>query len=96
MPKRKLTLTVDAAVIARAHQYSAERGTSVSQLVANYLGTLSAPDAGASEHTPEVRRLLGVLPRDPSSREDYREAYREHLAAKYGVGPLPPDAGATE
>jgi hypothetical protein len=82
MAKRKLTLTVDEAVIARAHAYGVARGTSVSQLVNDYLDRLSrVSEPPAEAYAPRVARLLGVLP--PSTLLD---DYRAHLDAKYGRG----------
>jgi hypothetical protein len=79
MAKRELTLTIDEAVIARAHAYSEARRTSISQLVTEYLDRLeSASASGPEAYTPTVRRLLGVLPSDTS-----RGDYRRHLAEKY-------------
>lgn len=80
MARRKLTLTVDEEVIARAHRYGAAHGTSVSRLVGEYLESLTDPDAidGAS-YGPTVRRLFGILPRTVTL-----EDHREHLDEKYG------------
>jgi hypothetical protein len=80
MAKRKLTLTVDAEVVERAHRYSEAHDTSISQLVTEYLGALGrAGAAGAEAYTPTVQRLLGVMPAGVTLDD-----YRTHLDAKYG------------
>lgn len=79
MSRRKLTLTVDEVVIARAHAYSEIHGTSISQLVTDFLSSLaSASDERNKTYTPTVRRLLGLLP--PETDID---VYRRHLDDKY-------------
>ncbi len=79
MRRRKLTLTVDETVVARAHAYSEVHGTSISQLVTDFLTSL--PRMGDEQHavyTPTVRRLLGLLP-----SETALDDYRRHLDEKY-------------
>lgn len=79
MRRKKLTLTVDEAVVARAHTYSEVHGTSISQLVTDFLASL--PRTGDEQHavyTPTVRRLLGLLP-----SETELDDYRRHLDEKY-------------
>ena len=76
MPKKKLTLSVDAAVIERAKRFSRRNDTSVSELVSEFLASLKS-DSGNS--TPIVTRLRGILPSSVSRAE-----YRDHLKAKHG------------
>lgn len=71
----KLTLTVDPRVVAAAKQYAAEAGTSVSQLVENYLAAITTPTAAPS--TPVLARLRGSM-RGVDLADDHR-----HLVAKY-------------
>lgn len=75
--RKKLTLSVDAQIIERAHRYSQRHNTSISQLVSDYLAQLAeaGPHAG---YSPTVRRLIGVLPADVSIDE-----YHEHVEQKY-------------
>ena len=80
MAKRKLTLTVDEDVVARAHAYSEARRTSISQLVTDYLGALARTGENDEDvYTPAVRRLLGILPATVTV-----DVYHQHLADKYG------------
>jgi len=72
----KLTLTVDPRVVAAAKQYAAEAGTSVSQLVEDYLAAIvGAPSSVPA--TPVLARLRG------SMRGGELEDHRRHLAEKY-------------
>ena len=73
--KKKLTLTVDAAVVERAKRFSRRNDTSVSELVNAFLASLE-DDGGAA--TPVVTRLRGVLPSTASLDE-----YRAHLEEKH-------------
>jgi hypothetical protein len=58
----KLTLKVDADVIARAKRYAEARRTSVSRLVEGFLRFLTeTEDAEAVAKAPVLRRLRGSL-----------------------------------
>ncbi|MGA7304705.1 MAG: DUF6364 family protein [Rhodothermales bacterium] len=75
MPRKKLTLSVDEDAIETARRYSKRHGTSVSELVTRYLGSLE--DEGRSM-TPIVSNLRGILPSDVSVDD-----YRQHIADKH-------------
>lgn len=75
MPKKKLTLSIDEAVIRRAKRFSERHDTSVSRLVSEFLANL---DGEAGEPTPIVSRLRGLLPGDASV-----EDYHRYLEEKY-------------
>ena len=62
----KLTLSVDARVVARAKRYARARGTSVSGLVERMLDLAAGPPSGASD-TPASNVIL-----DPCLRGDER------------------------
>ena len=72
----KLTLTVDPRVIAAAKQYAAEAGTSVSQLVEDYLAAIVAASEPVAP-PPVLARLRG------SMRGVDLEDHRRHLVEKY-------------
>ena len=81
MPKKRLNITVDAAVVERARRYSQRHNTSISGLVGEFLSHL--PDADAQENgdlSPTIQRLLGIAAGGPD-----REDYRRHLLEKYGT-----------
>lgn len=81
----KLTLRLDSELIARAKEIAAERETSVSQLVANYIGSLKSgkrakrrmPDE--EELPPLTRSLLGSL----AGRAVDEKDHRAHLERKH-------------
>ena len=73
----RLTLNIEAGVVARAKQYARQRGVSVSELVQAYLAAVVGHRSPAIGDTPILRSVRGVL-----SRADADE-YRKHLAAKY-------------
>jgi hypothetical protein len=73
----KLTLSVDAGVVARAKRYALARGTSVSGLVERMLDLAAGSPAGAEETPPVLAKLRGTL-----KRGDARD-YRRYLERKY-------------
>ncbi|GDX80849.1 hypothetical protein LBMAG42_26600 [Deltaproteobacteria bacterium] len=75
----KLTLTVDPRVIAAAKVYAAGVGTSVSQLVEDYLAAIVAVPA-VTPATPVLARLRGSMRGATGDIEDHRR----HLVEKYG------------
>lgn len=75
MARKKLTLTVDEAVIRKARRYSRRHGTSISELVTRFLRSL---DEGGESLSPTVSRLRGILPADASV-----EDYHRYLADKH-------------
>lgn len=72
----KLTLSIDEAVVKRAKALAAREGTSVSQLVEQFLRAVSQPPAGESK-TPVLDRLEGIL--EGSDPDDYWR----HIEKKY-------------
>jgi hypothetical protein len=81
MPKKRLNITVDPAVLERARRYTRRHKTSISGLVSEFLAQL--PDVSGAESddlSPTVRRLLGIAVGGPD-----REDYRRHLVEKYGT-----------
>ena len=74
----KLTLSVDAAVVARAKQFAAVQGKSLSALVERYLAEVSSSPSPEPGGAPVLRRLRGVLRK--GSLEDYRaHRVKKHL-----------------
>lgn len=77
MPKTKLTLSVDDALIRKAKRFSARNKTTLSQLVTQFLASLEDSEGRAM---PVVARLIGVLKPDVS-----RDEYRAHLRNKHSA-----------
>jgi hypothetical protein len=69
-----------AKVVDRAKRYAAQRGTSVSQLVEEYLRVVSSLGSPPAEPMPPIlARWYGVL---KGSKLDVAD-YRKHLERKY-------------
>lgn len=76
MATQKLTLSVDPDVVEAAKRYAAAHGTSVSQLVEEFLAAVTSENL-PSRIPPVLARLRGAL------RGVSIEEHREHLAEKY-------------
>lgn len=74
MAKKKLTLSVDEAVVEHAKRFSRQNRTTISRLVTDFLASLEG-EAGV---TPVVSRLRGILPPTVSRAE-----HRAHLETKH-------------
>jgi hypothetical protein len=77
----KLTLTIDDSVIVQAKKYAKTSGKSLSDIVENYLMTLTNKESKEEEISPRILKLLGVieLPED----FDYKKSLTEGLSRKY-------------
>ncbi len=78
MERIKLTVRVDRKALERAKAYAAQRRTSLSRLISDYLEILGADERQVPE-TPILKMLAGILPPEASGDE-----HRTHLEAKYG------------
>ena len=72
----KLTLSIDPEVVEAAKEYAASTGTSVSQLVEDYLAAITSPPERTRE-PPILARLRG------SMRNVDIEDFHEHVQKKY-------------
>jgi len=79
----KLTLSLDKQIIDAAKKYAKKKNTSLSNLIENYLASVTAPpkNPGEEEISPLVKSLSGVLNLD--KKQDYKKQYSDFLAAKY-------------
>jgi hypothetical protein len=77
----KLTLTIDDAVISVAKSYAKSKGKSLSDIVENYLTTLTAKETKEETISPRIMKLMGTieLPKD----YDYKKSITEGLSKKY-------------
>lgn len=79
MPKRSKNLSLDPDAIRRGERYSELHGTSVSQLVNNFLASLPLEREKRDRPlSPAVRRLLGI-----GSGATGVEDYHRYLMEKY-------------
>ena len=73
----KLTLTVEKSIIERAKSYAKNTGRSLSELIENYLDTITQ-DTGNEKISPKLRKIVGAvkLPKDFDEDKELR-AYLE-------------------
>lgn len=77
----KLTLSMDKEIIDAAKELARKRNTSLSNLIENYLVSLTRKKEDEAEISPLVKSLSGVLKLDKKS--DRKQQYADHLANKY-------------
>lgn len=77
----KLTLTMEGWVIDSAKKYARKKGKSLSDIVENYLKSISTQETATEDLSPKVARLKGVikLPED----FDYKKEIGNALVKKY-------------
>ena len=77
----KLTLTIDESVIAMSKEYAKEKGQSLSQLVENYLKSLTPVNPQKQGVEPAVKKLKGIinLPKD----FEYKKELTKGIIGKY-------------
>ena len=80
---KKLTLSLDGAVIERAKAYARNRDISLSKMIERYLSLVTARELEKQEDafTPLVNELSGIV--DLSEDYDYKKHYGDYLAKKY-------------
>ena len=77
----KLTLTVDKSIIERAKSYAKNTGRSLSELIENYLDSITR-DNGENELSPRLKKIVGAvhLPADFDEDAEFRSAMeKKHL-----------------
>lgn len=75
----KLTLRLDENLIEQAKSEAEKRGKSVSQMVAEFFGSLGTSTKAKSEYPPITSSLLGVLNKKSATVADYKR----HLLEKH-------------
>lgn len=77
----KLTLTMEDKVIESAKKYARRKGRSLSDIVENYLKSITTQEDATPPFSPKVARLMGVikLPED----FDYKKELGAELGKKY-------------
>lgn len=78
---KKLTLSVDPEVVAKAKAYAKSRNMSLSKLIESYLRSITAVDEKEDEITPLVKSLSGVISGFEDSPND--DSYSEYIDKKY-------------
>lgn len=77
----KLTLIIDHSVISMAKKYAKNKGKSLSDIVENYLLSLTTVESKEEQISPRILKLMGVieLPED----FDYKQELTDSLSEKY-------------
>lgn len=77
----KLTLSIDDSIISNAKKYAKDKGKSLSDLVENYLLSLTSNENSDENISPKILKLMGSikLPED----FDYKKNVSNSLAKKY-------------
>jgi len=76
----KLTLRIKEEQIRRAKEEASRRGKSVSQMVGEFVDSLSSRDAQDADLPPITASLVGVLRGREASEADYKAHLREKHA----------------
>jgi hypothetical protein len=77
----KLTLTIDDSVIAIAKKYAKQNGKSLSDIVENYLMSLSSKGNTEENISPNILKLMGSIKLPDNF--DYKKELTKGLAKKY-------------
>jgi len=77
----KLTLTIEEEVIEAAKKYARQKGKSISDIVENYLKSITIQEETTMALSPKVTKLVGAikLPED----FDYKKELGNALVNKY-------------
>ncbi|MDF9830989.1 DUF6364 family protein [Parabacteroides sp. PF5-6] len=75
----KLTLNVNRSIVEEAKVYAKRHHVSLSNLIENYLGSLTKEPQRRVEVSELVESLTGIIP-EP---QDDRKEYRDYLDQKY-------------
>jgi replicative DNA helicase len=72
--KNKLTLRLDDSLIKQAKKRAKEKGTSVSQMVADYFALIETKKSSSHQELPPITAsLVGILKNADIKEEDYKK-----------------------
>jgi formiminotetrahydrofolate cyclodeaminase len=77
----KLTLTVEKSIIVRAKLYAKDTGRSLSELIENYLETITQ-ERGEESLSPKLNKIVGAvkLPKNFDQEKELRSYFEsKHL-----------------
>ena len=77
----KLTLTIDYSVISIAKKYAKQKGKSLSDIVENYLMSLTSKENNDESISPRILKLMGAI--ELPDNFDYKKELTKGLAKKY-------------
>lgn len=76
----KLTLNINKNIIESAKDYAKNHKVSLSQLIENYLNSLTKKEDKNINVSPLVESLTGVIPNEANN---YKSDYYDYLNQKY-------------
>lgn len=79
--KTKLTLTLENSIIERAKSYAKNTGRSLSELIENYLETITQ-ESGDEKTSPKLKKIVGSvkLPKNFDKEKELRSYFeKKHL-----------------
>ena len=76
----KLTLTVEKAIIERAKVYAKHTGRSLSELIENYLESITAEE-GDQKISPKLKKIIGAVNLPENFNEE--KELRSYLEKKH-------------
>ncbi len=79
--KSKLTIDLNKDTIESAKSYAKSNQISLSDLIENYLNSLSKKDKNRYSVSPLVESLTGILPQKIG--DNYKREYYDYLNQKY-------------
>ena len=79
----KLTLTIEKSVIEKAKFYAKEKGQSLSDLIENYLKSITKEQKTVEEISPPVKSMQGSF--KAPENFDYKNELSKALSEKYSV-----------
>lgn len=77
----KLTLTIEKSIIERAKSYAKHTGRSLSELIENYLETITQ-ESGEEKISPKLNKIVGSvkIPRNFDQEKELRSYFEsKHL-----------------
>ncbi len=78
---KKLTLSIEESIIKKAKLYAKKKGQSVSDIIENYLKTITSDQDTIMDISPTVKSLKGSF--KAPENFDYKKELTEALSKKY-------------
>ena len=77
----KLTLTMNDYIITAAKEYAKNEGKSLSDIVENYLTSLTTNEKSEEDISPKILKLMGTI--NLTEEGDYKKTLTKSLAKKF-------------
>ena len=79
--KTKLSLRIEASLLAAAKEYAKNEGKSLSDIVENYLTSLTTNEKSEEDISPKILKLMGTI--NLTEVGDYKKILTKSLAKKF-------------